>query len=203
MPVFCLYFHHLEMRIKELVKTFLADQIISEHADPTCFTPDPDRIAAFRLLVHAEFEEFIEKKAIEGLDRLSIDATAKNFRLQEMHQLLAISHYIEFDIGLHDTFDQAKYISKAGSLLRHARAIISDNNGIKRNSFLRLCIFYGVMPDDVDQTLLSTLDSYGRKRGDVAHRSISRIRSIYFPSVEERDAVTVVKLLEAFYDVHS
>jgi hypothetical protein len=203
MPVFCLHFQHLEARISTLVQTFLADQIQSERSDPTGFTPNPERLAAFRLLAHAEFEEFIENKAKEGLSRLHALATSTGFRVKDMHQLLAIALYLRFDIGLVNPFDQVSYMSKSRRLIRKAEQEISANNGIKRHSFLLLCIFFGVMPDEVDQTLLSTLDSYGSNRGDVAHKSISRVRSILAPSDEKNNANTIVKLLKAFYDVHS
>jgi hypothetical protein len=203
MPVFCSHFQHLETRISILEQTFLADQILSERLDPTGFTPNHERLAAFRLLAHAEFEEFIESKAREGLARLSALATSTSFRLKDMHQLLAIAHYFHFDIGLADPFDQGRYIQKSTNLITTAEQKISGNNGIKRRSFLMLCILFGVMPDDVDQTLLATLDSYGTNRGDVAHRSISRVRTIQAPSDEERSANTIVKLLKSFYDVHS
>lgn len=203
MPVFCSHFQHLETRISILVQTFLADQIAAERLDPASFTPNPERLAAFRLLAHAEFEEFIERKAREGLARLSALAESTSFRLKDMHQLLAIAHYLRFDIGMADPFDQARYISKSSSLLSTAEQKISDNNGIKTNSFLMLCILFGVMPDDVDQTLLSTLDSYGSNRGDVAHKSISRVRTIQAPTDEESSANTILRLLKSFYDVHS
>jgi hypothetical protein len=203
MPVFCSHFQHLEARISILVSTFLADQIRDERLDPTGFTPNPERLAAFRLLAHAEFEEFIECKAREGLARLSALAQSTNFRLKDMNQLLAIAHYLGYDIGMADPFDQARYISRSSRLMTTAEQKISDNNGIKTKSFLMLCILFGVMPDDVDQTLLSTLDSYGRNRGDVAHRSISRVRTIQAPTDEESSASTIVQLLKSFYDVHS
>jgi hypothetical protein len=203
MPVFCSYFQHLETRISILVQTFLADQIQSERLDPTGFTPNPERLAAFRLLAHAEFEEFIENKAKEGLSRLKALAASTGFRIRDMHQLLAIAHFLHFDVGLVSPFDHTSYISKSQTLIKKAEKEISDNNGIKRHSFLLLCIFFGVMPDEVDQTLLSTLDSYGSNRGDVAHKSISRIRSIQAPSDEKINATTIVNLLKTFYDVHS
>jgi len=203
MTVFCSHFQHLEARVSILVQTFLADQIADERLDPTGFTPNPERLAAFRLLAHAEFEEFIESKAREGLARLSGLAASANFRLKDMHQLLAIAHYLQFDIGMAEPFDKARYISKSSKLITTAKQKISDNNGIKTRSFLMLCILSGVMPDDVDQTLLSTLDSYGSNRGDVAHRSISRLRTIQAPTDEESSVKTIVRLLKSFYDVHS
>lgn len=135
--------------------------------------------------------------------RLSAQAKSTSFSLKDMHQLLAIVHYLGFDIGLSDPFDKAKYISKSTSLIATAEQKIIDNNGIKTRSFLMLCILFGVMPDDVDQTLLSTLDSYGSNRGDVAHRSISRVRTIQAPTDEKSSAITILQLLKSLCDVHS
>jgi hypothetical protein len=203
MPTHCVHFGHLQSRVNDLVEIFLADQISQETDDPTGYLPNPDRIAAFRLLVHAEFEEFIEKKAGEGLRSLALNGNASSFQIRNMHHLLAISQLFAFDLGLAPPFDQSQYIDKAKLLLKRAEKEVSENNGIKPGSFLKLCLFFGAMPDEVDQTLLSTLESYGKARGDVAHRSISRVSTIYAPSVEKENAQTIVRLLQGFYDVHS
>ena len=66
----CPLFVDLSSRIEALRDKFVRDQLTAESADPAGFTPDPDRLAAFRLLTHAEFEDFLEAKAREGLDAL-------------------------------------------------------------------------------------------------------------------------------------
>jgi hypothetical protein len=66
----CTLYIGLETRVKALKKKFVQDQVKLENKNPTEFIADLDRLAAFRLLVHAEFEEYLENKAREGLNHL-------------------------------------------------------------------------------------------------------------------------------------
>ena len=67
MPTPCQHFALLQRRIDELSQKFIDDQVEAERLDPTTFQPDLDRLAAYRLLVHAELEDFLEAKAKERL----------------------------------------------------------------------------------------------------------------------------------------
>ena len=45
-------------------------QVAAQRADPLGYVADADALAAFRLLAHAEFEEYLERKATDGLAAL-------------------------------------------------------------------------------------------------------------------------------------
>ena len=67
MPTSCQHFAFLQRRVDELGRKFVNDQAAAELASPTMFVPDLDQLAAYRLLVHAKLEDFLEAKAKEGI----------------------------------------------------------------------------------------------------------------------------------------
>ena len=77
--------------------------------------------------------------------------------------------------------------------------MIDKNNGIKEGSFGNLAVFSGKMPDEIDIALSAALTSYGKQRGDVAHKSVARIRSIRAPSAEVTDAENLLQGLKNYF----
>ena len=71
MPKHCPHFKLLSERVAALFGKFASDQVADETANPLTFQPDLDRLAAFKLLVHAEIEDFLEAKAKENLVALA------------------------------------------------------------------------------------------------------------------------------------
>ena len=179
----CPLFLSLEARINELKEKFIRDQVEAEAADPS-FLSDLDKLAAFRLLVHAEIEDFLESKAREGLDALESAFNGGNQAVRANLYLMVIGSML----GKSAKFDENQWINYASEVLTAARSAVQENNGIKQNSFQQLAVFSGKMPDETDVALSSALTSYGKSRGDVAHKSIKRIRTIRAPSAESKDA---------------
>lgn len=190
----CPLYSGLETRIGELKQKFLFDQIQAEASDPS-FIADLDRLAAFRLLVHAEIEEYLESKAKEGLEKLE---RSFNGGCQAIRENLCII-VIGAVLGKIAKFDTTQWGGFAKEVISAARAAISDNNGIKEGAFFQLAVFCGKMPDEIDATLSSALNAYGKSRGDVAHKSVSRVRTIRAPSAESKDADDILINLRAFF----
>ena len=184
----------LESRFSELKQKFIQDQLEAEADDPS-FVADLDRLAAFRLLVHAEIEEFLESKAEEGLNAL--DSAFKG-GAQAVRANLCLM-VIGATLGKPAKFDAAQWASYALEVLASARMAVKENNGIKQASFQQLAVFSGKMPDETDVVLSSALNAYGKSRGDVAHKSAIRVRTIRAPSAELKDAEDLLMGLRTFF----
>lgn len=191
----CPLFVDLSSRIDALRDKFVRDQIAAESADPAGFTPDPDRLAAFRLLTHAEFEDFLEAKAREGLDALehSFDGGASSIRANV--SLLVIGALL----AKPPRFEAPHWEAFAREVIAGARGVIKDNDGITKFSFSKLAVFSGKMPDEIDVALTAALSAYGKKRGDVAHKSVARVATIRAPSAESKDADDLLKSLQSYF----
>lgn len=200
MPTKCGHYAHLSSRFAELCAKFLDTEIAAEIADPATFSPDLDKLAAFRLLFHAEVETFLESKALDQLMLLQGDIGSGVWHRQHPQILslyLIVRNFIQKVDGLTDVDLRSHYCQ----VLAAARARIKDSNGIKADTFTFLSVAAGKSLDEIDTTLLSTLNSYGKNRGDVAHASVPRVRSLVAPSAEKAAGGDIIMQLAAYYDV--
>lgn len=199
----CSHFAALEARIAHLTAKFVKDQIAAESADPAGFTADLDRLAAFRLLTHAEVEEFLEAKAREGLAQLTTALAAPGLALRDICELFALASVLGRPVAMSWPYDASGFLAEAGHLIRAGEQVIAENNGVKGSSFFQLSVMAGKMPDEIDGSLGASLTSYGKSRGDVAHKSVVRVRTLRAPSAEAKDAADLVRDLAAYFDVRS
>lgn len=203
MATLCEYFRDLEERVNGLTVKFVEDQITDESADPVGFAPDIDRLAAFRLLAHAEIEEFLEAKAKEGLASLRASLSAPGMALRSVVDVFSLACAVEVRLSVSWPFDMTAFLKQTDQVVQAAATAITKNNGVKGTSFFLLSLISGKLPDEVDQALGSSLTSYGKIRGDVAHKSASRVRTLQAPSAEAKAVADLVTALSIYFDVRS
>ncbi|MGN8004869.1 hypothetical protein ACTJKQ_16950 [Acidovorax sp. 22279] len=185
----------LRARIVVLRAKFVDAQLATERTDPLNFVPDIDSLAAFRLLAHAEFEDYLETKAREGI--ASIETAFRNGQ-NTVRQNISVL-VIAMSLPKQLRFEPPNWPADVAELLRAAREWIGKNNGIKDASFTMLSVFSGKMPDEVDGALSASLSSYGSSRGDVAHKSATRVTTIQAPSVEAQAVEDLVSGLDSYF----
>ena len=157
-----------------------------------------DKFYGFRLLAHAELEAYFEQRAIEILD------SAKNMFLNGKNNIVIISllTYIDTnDFEINTCVNSPNRASKLKDLntivnttiSKYHKEILSKNNGIKEKNILKILLPIGVLATQLDSSWLSTLDSYGAKRGDVAHNSIkhNRVGTIINP-IDEENTINII-----------
>lgn len=185
----------LRARIRTLQAKYVDPQLAAERANPLTFMPDVDNLAAFRLLAHAEFEEYLERKARDGL--ASIDAAFRSGQ-NTVRQNISVL-VIAMSLSKQLRFELTYWSADVTDLLRSARDWIGKNNGIKDASFTMLSVFSGKMPDEVDSALSASLSTYGVSRGDVAHKSATRVTTIQSPSIEVQAVENLIAGLESYF----
>jgi hypothetical protein len=158
----CEHFKHLSERVEALSQKFVDDQIVSELADPSAFRPDLDRLAAFRLLVHAEIEVFLEAKAIENILEIETLADGSTAWMRSKPELLLLAVALSKSLPSGESLDFSKFCWFVRELVAGAKTAISDNNGVKAASFAKLSIFAGKTIDEIDVALSADLNSYGK-----------------------------------------
>ncbi|MDP1995936.1 MAG: hypothetical protein Q8J90_01945 [Gallionella sp.] len=184
----------LEARLEALTNKYVADQIPQE-TDPD-FIADMDHLAAYRLLVHAEIEDYLERKARAALDEIDKLLSTGSFNVEDVKVILDLALYFKKEIPLQLPFEVKDFCSAAKVVAKSARDFIDDNNGIKSTSLLVCCLILNKPIDKVDASLVISLNAFGKARGDVAHKSVSRVTSIYAPSAEKQSAHNVIAELE-------
>jgi hypothetical protein len=201
MPQSCPHFKLLQDRLDELTLKFMKDQVDAESLDPTGFTPDLDKLAAFRLLIHGEIEDFLEAKAKDNVAAISARISSNSSWMRQSPELLAVAIALRKALPEKDHLEQAKFAVFVSELLSSAKSAIKDNNGVKTPSFVLLSLLSGKTIDEIDDVLSNSLNSYGKNRGDVAHKSVTRSTTLNLPSTELATAQSLVQEIAKFHDV--
>ena len=129
---------------------------------------EQDDIRAYSLLAHAEIESYIEtvskNKAQNALNKWLLD------KKYNSKILLTLACFI----------DQSERIRSASTLENKMKlitgsynVIVKNNHGIKEENIHNLVLPIGVDESALDNTLMSTLTSFGKTRGEYAHTSAS------------------------------
>ena len=197
----CTDFKLLKERLEILKEKFLDSQLAIEGNDPLTFQSDFDQLAAFRLLFHAEVEGFLEAKAKENMDRISSSLTSPKW-IRQYPELLSLAFALKKQAP-HDELDTTKFNNFVQTLVSSANQSIKDNNGIKSPSFILLSICAGKTIDEIDSVLSGSLNSYGKDRGDVAHKSVTQSRTINAPSTELSAATSIVNQIGNYFDIEA
>lgn len=160
MPVSVLY-KKLKQRISILKKQFLKFQ-------PSDSSENQDKLRAFKLLVHAEIESYIENAVLEVWSKCDTEwKTNKKV-------ITPLKFLIMFSTSRFEANDQQlTKNTRIDQILTSFKTSINNNNGIKKKNILQLVVPLGIDYSSIDPTWLSTIDSYGSSRGDVAHNSFS------------------------------
>jgi len=197
----CVHYRLLNDRLLELSEKFVNDQVVNENNDPAGFKPDIDRLAAYRLLIHAEIEDFLEQKAKENLDLIGSRISAAGPWVRQFPELLSVAMVLKKWPPLSNQLDSHIFSKFIGELVCTGRTAIKDNNGVKTASFMLLSILSGKTIEEIDSVLGAGLNSYGKQRGDVAHKSVTRTNSLLAPSAELNAAKDLVTEIGTYFDV--
>jgi hypothetical protein len=123
-----------------------------------------DRTRGYRLLSHAEIEAFLEERASEVVTR-SFDSWRAN--LKPRHTVICLLAHLRPSDRPFTTVAEV-----VGFCFGRFNEIIKGNNGIKEENLQKLLPPVGIDWATIDATWLSTLNSFGTARGEVAHKSI-------------------------------
>lgn len=161
------------------------------------------RAISFRILVHAEIEHFVEDRAYELFDAGWQAWNIHNAPNRVILALLAYSEIVTFAPPSKLGGDPAnkKAYDEIGPPTQKAqkvwRAAHKDNHGVKEANVLRLLLPLGIAADDLDNTLLADLTSFGSSRGAVAHKSSVGVMAYADPKTELDQANQLVVDLKA------
>lgn len=155
------------------------------------------KIRSLILLSHAVFEQYFEDLAAEvakkSLDFLSDESilTLPAFSLISAHK----NKFHEIiDVSVSDIVFLHSLLAVGVSALSAHEKVIEENHGIKASNQDK--IFNPIGLDTRKLTLRALLDSYGSKRGSVAHTA--GIKTIHTRGDIERDIDTILKEIAPF-----
>jgi hypothetical protein len=151
------------------------------------------RTLSFIFLSHAEMESYLEQrgkevcqKAIEkfqntgSLNRVVPSLLAFSGLKMELPPE-AIAQPQSRQVNWNDLLYFKNRLAKAKEAYEKQ---VQSNNGIKEESILKILLPIGVNPDEIDTVWLADMNSFGIKRGEIAHTSIKVHRIITIPDPE-------------------
>lgn len=129
---------------------------------------EQDDIRAYSLLAHAEIESYIETVSRDKVQKA-------------LNKWLADKKYnSKILLSLTCFIDQSERIRSATTLEDKMKLIagnyyvmVKNNHGIKEDNIHNLILPIGIDESTLDNTLMSTLTSFGKTRGEYAHTSAS------------------------------
>lgn len=166
---------------------------------------DVTKTLAYRVLVHAEIEAYLEDRAWDTALTAVKAWKEKNKVSKIILALLAFSgrlmekppnsKYPEQQ-SQSDKWDEKIRLSKKIDLaVGDFHRVLQQNHGIKEENTMSMLLPIGVDCDDLDVVLIADLNSYGESRGIVAHSASQtyRMTQQIDPKEELKKATTLVR----------
>src|SRR3954471_11309050 len=149
-------------REKELRDTFLPKPRLSLKYTRR----EQDLIRAYRLLVHAEIEAFIEERA-EQTARRAVQLYRGRKATRALLGLFAFEDRQSKELP--ETLDPSehKLLTRAHKALNRYGYVISQNNGIKEENLSALLLPIGCHEPDLDPLWVTEMNQFGAERGAV------------------------------------
>ena len=142
---------------------------------------------AYRVLVHAEIEEYLEDRS-RDIALAAVKAWKdRNQASKTLLALIAFSGRImekppnsispeqQSQVGQWD--EKIKLSKKIDLAMNAFNYVLNNNNGIKEENIVRLLLPIGVDCGELDTVLVADLNSYGIRRGLVAHHRFESYRT--------------------------
>lgn len=193
-------YRELERRVNKLRSRFLPRKF-----SPTGDYSDRqlDHARGYRLLVHAEIEAFLEERA-QQIVNTSIKGFQADRRPRHLLMSLLSFHLVRGQLDAEhfkELFDRgAIYSDEALNTAQTAyNRALAQNHGIKEHNVLQILLPLGVECKKIDAGWLSTLDTFGTRRGEVAHKSI-KAHQVINPEDEYKTTQILLKGLKDIDD---
>lgn len=154
-------FNYLKKRIVQIEKNFKFNQSMNGITNLQA-----DRLRGLIILCHAEFEDYFESIALDLLNKAEkkwLNKKVANYNLAS----LFIWHE-KFTKNIYD------YETHSRKIILDYKEEVKCNHGIKEDNIKKLFGPLGYKIDDFDATFISTLSSFGIRRGETAHNSAKR-----------------------------
>lgn len=148
-----------------------------------------DRTKGYRLLVHAEIESYLEDMARDVAVTQIREWTQKRKASDFLVCFLA-SYHTGWASDEEDDSSTLPPPSTSGphvkdaieEIVKHAMKQYMDkllkNHGVREKNIKQLLLPIGIRLDDLDATWVTNMDEFGKRRGEVAHKSVGAHQAV-------------------------
>jgi len=195
------FFVALESNCRRLEAKFIHDQLQTELHDIANFVADLEFLAAYRFLIHAEIEDYLERKARDELARLKKMVSKPPYpKISTMPWIYVFASLCGASLPFDYQYDEAAFFRRVNELLIKMEERVNENNGVKGETLKLISVVLGKGLDEIDQSLAANLTSFGQERGDIAHRSLGRVSTISAPSAEKQKVDNIMNMLRLYFN---
>ncbi|MEC1402764.1 HEPN domain-containing protein [Bacillus subtilis] len=172
-------FNNLESRLYDLENHYVSQ--LYEKSVIDLNPKELDMCRGYRVLCHAEVESYLEDRALELLNH----SRSNWFHHKKINtSLLSLfAHYKFLDNPVINGYEEVgegnnnrKYMKldeKIGKICADFKEEkIKMNHGLKQKNLINLLVPLGIDVFELDTAWLSTMDSFGSRRGETAHTSV-------------------------------
>lgn len=173
-------YDNLQSRLNELESHYVSQ--LYEKSVIDLNPQELDMCRGYRVLCHAEIESYLEDRSLELLN-LSRSNWFQHKKISA--SLLSLfAHYKFLDNPVISGYEEIeersngrRYMSlndKIGKICADFKEEkIKMNHGLKQKNLINLLVPLGIDVFNLDTAWLSTMDSFGSRRGETAHTSVS------------------------------
>ena len=153
-----------------------------------------DRARAYRLLIHAELEAYIEDRGSTLATSAVTEWNANKVLSPTLLGLLAFTKDTENPQPAQPTATVSGMARRLTTALAHYKSRVHQNHGIKTKNICELLLPIGIQDVDLDPVWMNAMDNFGTDRGMVAHQS-SAIALVRYAIDPQSELMTVTTLL--------
>ena len=180
----------------------LKDEFLPEISPISSYSESKlSRTTAYRVLAHAEIESYLEERAwtivIDAKEAWKMGKTTRTLICLLGFSGLTMDKppdTLTPQKGSKTVKEEKIKISKKIDLaVESFKRVISQNHGVKEDHILSLLLPIGIDSDDLDPAWLATMNTFGEKRGLVAHTSATSYMTTQTPDpANELNTVTQI-----------
>jgi hypothetical protein len=166
-------------RLRQLLTrlSFLENNILpAERVDGNYTKREQDLIRSFVLLTHAEIEAYLEDVAKTKVTKSLSDWNSSRVK---SNCIKSVVSFVGNDLKFENDANSNNIQYRVNTTVAHyMRAVVDKNHGIKEKNILKVLLPLGIEINELDQTWLSVMESFGSTRGLFAHKSFNVQTSI-------------------------
>jgi len=145
--------------------------VVAPRLTPSYSKGELDSLRAYRLLLHAEIESYIEDRARWAATR-AIERYKKGRVTLALVGLLAFEDREGMQLPKLIDTNVSHLLTRCHKALNRFEVIVGRNHGLKEENLIKIVVALGISESDLDPLWVTEMSGFGADRGAVAHSAV-------------------------------
>ncbi len=175
-------YEYLESRIQSITKTF--EEVLP--SDQLNQTDDKyqNLIKSYILLCHAEYEKYFEDLCLTIISNAKAKFDASG---ETSAPLLCLSLMMKKEFKNNESARE-----RLNNLYSNYHTLIKANHGIKKSNIEEMLNPVSLIVESLSDVYLGSMDTFGKKRGEIAHNDSNALKTLYNFQVEKSKILDIL-----------